>query len=104
MAVTLTAAQLQAALGITDEVATRLLKVATILVERFAPGAPSQIQDESTIRTAGYLNEMPNAASPFRNGRRSDYRIRCNSRFGSEAFWSYGAAVTLEESRRAGAI
>ena len=61
MAVTIKAAQLQSALGITDEVATRLLKVATILVERFAPGAPSQIQDESAIRTAGYLNEMPNA-------------------------------------------
>ena len=62
MAVSLTSAQLQAALGIDDAVSSRLLGVASVLVNRYAPGAPVQVQNESTIRTAGYLNSMPKAS------------------------------------------
>ncbi len=62
MAVSLTAAQLEAALGVETELATRLLGVATELVKRYAPDAPDTVQNEAVIRTAGYLHEQPGAA------------------------------------------
>ena len=62
MAVTLTIATLQTELGIDSASATRLLAVATALVERYAPGAPSAVQNEAAIRCCGWLNEQPHAA------------------------------------------
>ena len=59
---TLTVAQLEAALGIDTEQATRLLGVATELVDRYAPGAPETVKNEAAIRCAGYLHEQPHAA------------------------------------------
>ena len=66
MAVSLTAAQLVAALrfGDTSEElteATRLLATTTALVERHAPDAPTAIQNEAVIRAAGWLFDMPHA-------------------------------------------
>ena len=49
------------------DILTRLLSVATELVERAAPGAPEDIRDEATVRTAGYLYDQPTA------GRRGGY-------------------------------
>ena len=62
MAVTLDAAELAAALGVESAIATRLLPVASALVEKYAPAAPEAIQNEATIRTSGWLSEQPAAA------------------------------------------
>ena len=83
MAVTLTAAQLAAALGLggTDEEtaqATRLLSYATEAVSRHLgdaySDAPAAVVNEAVIRIAGYLYDAPNAgrgvqyADALRNG------------------------------------
>ena len=67
MAVTLSVAQLTAAirLGDTDEEqgqAARLLALATQVVTKHAPDAPDVIHNESAIRVAGYLYDAPMAA------------------------------------------
>ena len=62
MAITLTAAQLAEAVGVDSATATRLLAVASELVNRFAPDAPAAIANEAVIRTAGWLAEQPSAA------------------------------------------
>ena len=67
MAVTLTAAQLAAALrlGSTDEEtaqATRLLATCTEIVTKHAPNAPDATANEAVIRVAGYLFDAPTAA------------------------------------------
>ena len=62
MAVTLTAAQLAEAVGVSLTTAGRLLAVAGGLVERYAPDAPHAISNEAAIRTAGWLAEQPAAA------------------------------------------
>ncbi|MCY4002501.1 MAG: hypothetical protein OXF33_02155 [Rhodospirillales bacterium] len=61
MAVTLSVDDLRAAIGSDLDTATRLLPVATELVERFAPDAPESIQNEGTIRVAGWLAEAPSS-------------------------------------------
>ena len=62
MAVTVTATALAQALGVNQALADRLLPVAVALVEKYAPGAPSAIQDEAAVRCAGWLAEQPAAA------------------------------------------
>ena len=67
MAVTLTVAELAAAIRLGDTAeetaqATRLLTTATELVTKHAPDAPDAIQNEAAIRVAGYLFDMPQAA------------------------------------------
>ena len=62
MAVTLTAAQLAEAVGVSSTTAGRLLAVASALVERYATDAPHAISNEAAIRTAGWLAEQPAAA------------------------------------------
>ena len=62
MAVSLTEAQLEAALGVSPELAARLLPVAVELVQRFAPAAPDSVANESVIRCSGWLAERPNSS------------------------------------------
>ena len=67
MAVTLTQAELSAALRLTTEPediaeATRLLAYASLAVEKYAPDAPDLVQNEGVIRVCGYLFDMPFAA------------------------------------------
>ena len=62
MAVTITAAQLAEAVGVDSTTATRLLAVATALVNRYVSAAPDAITNEATIRCAGWLAEQPSAA------------------------------------------
>ena len=59
MAVTITAADLAAAIHQPAAVAARLLAVATELVERYAPAAPEAVANEAVIRTSGYLAQHP---------------------------------------------
>ena len=73
MAVTITALQLAAALRIGDgstalaepqaSVISRILATATAVVERYAPEAPSEVQNEAVVRLAGYLYDAPPGAS-----------------------------------------
>ena len=62
MAVTITATAFAEAIGADSATATRLLAVASELVNRHAPVAPVAIQNEAAIRTAGWLAEQPSAA------------------------------------------
>ena len=51
------------ALGLTDEsTLDRLGSTAAELVERYAPGAPQAIKNESVVRAAGWMYEQPSAA------------------------------------------
>jgi len=59
MAVTITATDLAAAIGAAEDVATRLLAVVKAHVERYAPSAPGEVQDEAAIRFSGYLAASP---------------------------------------------
>lgn len=68
MAVTITAAELAAAIRLGDSAqetaeVTRLLATATAIVTKHAPDAPDAIQNEAVIRIAGYLYDAPGAAS-----------------------------------------
>ena len=62
MAVTISAADLAAAIGKPLPVAERLLPVSSALVERYAPEAPEAIQNEATIRCSGWLANQPASA------------------------------------------
>ena len=62
MAVSLTAIELAAALGVNQALADRLHPVAVALVERYAPIAPSRAQNEGVVRTAGWLADTPAAS------------------------------------------
>ena len=62
MAVTMTATAFAEAIGADSATATRLLAVASELVNRHAPDAPVAIQNEAAIRTAGWLAEQPSTA------------------------------------------
>ena len=54
--VTISASELATAAGITVEVAERLLPVATAMVIRYAPDAPSVLLNEGVIRVSGWLS------------------------------------------------
>ena len=67
MAITLTIAELLAALRLTDTTeelaeATRLHALASEIVTTTAPDAPDVVQNECVIRLAAYLYDQPNAA------------------------------------------
>lgn len=62
MAVTILADALASSLGLDLETATRLLPVATELVNRYANAAPDSIANEAVIRCAGWLAEQPHAS------------------------------------------
>ena len=62
MAVTITIAELETALGMDTPTATRLLAVSTEVVNRFAPDAPDAISNEAVIRVSGWLFSQPSAS------------------------------------------
>ena len=75
MAVTLTAAELRAAIRAGDSAeettaVTRLLGVASALVLKYSPGAPDALHDEAAIRVAGYLFDAPSAPNAVANAMR----------------------------------
>ena len=66
MAVTLTQAELSAALRLgasaeENAQATRLLAYASVAVTKHAPGAPDEVHSEAAIRLCGYLYDQPTA-------------------------------------------
>ena len=64
MAVTLSAVELAAELGSDSATATRLLAVATALIEQYGAAAPEAVENESALRIAGYLHDQPRASYP----------------------------------------
>ena len=78
MAVTITATELAAAVGVDAATATRLLSVATALVTRHAPEAPGAISNEAAIRCAGWLAEQPSASITGENRRRYPNVLRAD--------------------------
>ena len=65
MAVTLTADELAAELDASTALATRLLAVATELVEGYAPSAPESVQNQAAIMVADFLDTAP--SGPLRS-------------------------------------
>ena len=59
MAVTVTAQEIADDVKLKLALATRLLAVATELVERYAPDAPEAMQNEATYRCVGWMAEAP---------------------------------------------
>ena len=104
MAVTLTPAELGAALAINDALAARLLAVAVEMVTRYAPGAPPVVQNEAVIRTAGWLAESPHG--PIRSESVGDIRTGYDTARSLGALRHSGAMGLLSpwKVRRAGAI
>lgn len=71
MALTLTNEEVRAAIKAGDStqeiaVITRLLLVATELVNKFCPGAPDPIQAQCAIQFIGYVFDSP-TSSPYRS-------------------------------------
>ena len=62
MAVTISTTVLAEAIGVDSDTATRLLAVATEMVNRYAPTAPDSVANEAVIRCAGWLAQQPAAA------------------------------------------
>ena len=62
MAVTISDIELAAALMLDAATASRLLAVATALVEQYGATAPEAIENEAVIRTSGYLHGQPKDA------------------------------------------
>ena len=104
MAVTLTISELAAALAVNDALATRLLQVASLLVDHYAPAAPAVIQNEAVIRTAGWLLETP--AGAVRSEATGDIRTSYDGARSLGALRNSGAMGLLSafKVRRAGAI
>ena len=63
MAVTLTAAELAAALGIDATLAARYLGVASALVDKYADTAPAEVKREGIIRASGWLHSHPKSGA-----------------------------------------
>ena len=68
MPVTLTVAQLSAAIRVGDSAeelaeCTRLLSYGTVAVEHHAPESPDAVLDMACIRLAGYLYDQPGTSS-----------------------------------------
>ncbi len=83
--------------------ATRLLEVATALVEEYAPAAPDPVRAEAIIRCAGWLHQTP--SSSFRAERVGEYETQRWA--GSLSALRHSGAMALltrYKQRRAGAI
>ena len=101
---TLTDAEIAAALAVNDALAARLRPVVVALVERYAPDAPDAVQNEAAIRCAGWLAESP--AGAIRSETTGDVRTVFDVARASSALRGSGAMglLTAWKVRRAGAI
>ena len=77
MAVTIEAADLAGPAQVDVAAATRLLPVATALVERYAPEAPEALQNEAAIRICGWLvHTAPGSIARVETGpRATEYAV-----------------------------
>ena len=70
---------------------TRTLASATAQVERYAPGAPADVQSEAAIRMAAYLYDVP----PGRTGRSQNAFRDCGA-IALLSSWRVQRATALE--------
>ena len=103
--VTLTASELAEIIGTELDEAERLLAVASAMVSRYAPDAPTAVVNEATVRFSGYL------ASSEASGYGAYRQVGVGFDVGLQhlhgpAFRNSGAAMLLSpwRIRRAGAI
>ena len=96
MAVTISESELAAAINGKPAVASRLLPVVTELVERYAPNAPSAIQNEAAIRTSGWLAD----AVPNLNVKAGGITIRKTRFKGELSALKFSGAASLLSSWR----
>ena len=103
MAVTLTAQELADETGADLSRATRVLGVATAMVEDYAPLAPAAVQNEAAIRLGGYLVASDYGAIRAESLGPQSMDYTTNH---AAAFRNCGAAMLLTrwKRRRAGAI
>ena len=97
MAVSLSINELATAIKGTTAVATRLLPVVTLMIERYAVDAPPSIQNEAAIRCAGWLaDQMPNL-----NVKAGNLTLRKTTRFKGDisALRASGAMALLSPYR-----
>ena len=101
--VALTAQQLADETNATLERATRVLPVAVLMVEQYAPGAPQELKCEAQIRFGGYLlgSDYGAVAEDSLGPMSIKYTVNHAS-----AFRNCGAGALLSQwrVRRAGAI
>ncbi len=104
MAVTLTATELSRLLAVNQALADRLHGTAVALVERYAPEAPEAVQNEATIRCAGWLVDQP--AAGIRSMRTGDLATTFDMSRSQAALRNSGAMGILSawKVRRGGAI
>ena len=62
MVVSITISELALAAGVDTETATRMLPVATQIVEDYAVNAPTVLQDAAVVRYVGYLGKTAGGA------------------------------------------
>ena len=105
-AITLTAEELAAETGATLARATRVLRVAKIMVNEYAEGAPTDAKNEACIRFGGYLLASDFGGisrEKFGPGGQAELEYNINH---SSAFRNSGAAMLLTRwrFRRGGVI
>ena len=97
-------ALLARAIGASTADAERVMNVASALTERFAPGAPQSVRNESVIRTSGYLygSDFGGVVSEGAADQKIDYSSSPIG--GSNAFRRSGSMGLLSvwRTRRAG--
>ena len=103
MAVTITAPDFATAAGLDTAMATRLLPVATRLVEDYASAAHTELQNEAVIMFGGYLARSAGGAITSKTVGPVTQTFQSND---AAAFRNCGAAALLTRYRvrRAGAI
>lgn len=96
--VTLSACALAEAIGAAEDVAERLLAVVSMIVEKYATDAPSEVANEAAIRFAGYLKNTLTTVGLRRMNIGSNITIEPMMSHGS-AFHHSGAAGLLARFR-----
>ena len=97
MVVTIQADALAAELGIPPTTAARLLPVATEMVTRYAPSAPSSMANESVIRLVGYMASTSHYGA-IRSSEVGPLKVEYTTNH-SAAFRNCGAAALLTQYR-----
>ena len=103
MAVTIDADGLAEAIGVDSATGTRLLAVATALVNRYASAAPDAITNEATIPLRRMACRTTERRDPLRNRGRRFHELRAVDAVRASTFRRDGVAHSLANSA-AGAI
>ena len=105
MAVTITAAELAGILKTDAATTTRLLAVATELVQDYNPDADETLQNEAAIRCAGWINQSSSGYGYIREGSAGELSVAYATSQKNALYFSGAAALlTRSKQRRAGVL